>query len=191
MNKYVKLVEQCLTEMPLAMNIEDRPLVKDWEPTRWPVQWQEEGIDDGDHLLLVGKGRFNTTIIGMFDISDPAQPKLVVGAMGGFRQLKEEGQPFAKAFQMTEVAAAKDVRGKGLGTKFHEMLIRQYSAIASDNALFSKKKGSIDGIVGIWLKELAKKYTVRIYSEEKDDFVGPVGKKLDNDEDTFLVATRY
>lgn len=191
MGKYVKLVEQTLNEMPLAFSHEERPLVKDWEPTKWPVQWQRELSMDGDHLLVEGKGQFGVTIIGMFDVSDPSAPELLAGTFGGMRNLSEDGAPFGKAFQMTEVATMKSARGKGIGVKLHEMLIKQFGAIASDNALFSRKKDSIDGIVGIWLKHLPKKYTVRVYSEEEDNFVGPVGKKLDNDEMTFLVATKY
>ena len=184
-----------LSEMPLAMDHESRPLVKDWEPTRWPVKWEQEittirSYKDG-YTLLQGKGQFGVTIIGLFDVTDDDNPKYVVGTYGSMIQLKEDGQPFGKAFKMTEVATAKGERGKGIGTMFHEMLIEQFGAIASDNALFSTKKDALDGIVGIWLKKLPKKYTVRLYSEEKDNFVGPVGKKLDNDEDTFLVATKY
>ena len=98
--------------------------------------------------------------------------------------------PHAKAFKMLEVAADKRFRGSGYGLLLHEMLIKHYGAIASDNALFSTKKDSITGLVGIWLKQLPKKYKVRVYNEQKNDFVGAVGKKLDNDENTILIAER-
>jgi hypothetical protein len=191
MGKYTRLVEKILNEMPLQFSHEERPLVKDWEPTKWPVQWEREVAQNGKYVMVQGKGQFGVTIIGLFDISDPTDPKYVVGTYGALVQLKEDGMPFGKAFKMIEVATAKGERGKGIGTMFHEMLIKHFGAIASDNALFSTKKNALDGIVGIWLKKLPKKYTVRIYDEEEDNFVGPVGKKLDNKEETFLVASKY
>ena len=195
-----KMVSKELTEMPLAYSHEERPKVSEWSPEEWSVQWQKEIAHSGNYVLaegpivdkfasLFGKGGSGMFGVGMFDVS--SDPVLVIGAKCGWSQLTDKtGMPFGKFPKMIEVATTPELRGKGAGVAFHELMIKAYGGIVSDNALFSRKKGSIDGIIGIWLKHLSRKYEVVNYNEITQE-VQPVGKKLDNDQDTVLVATKY
>jgi hypothetical protein len=183
MGKFDDLYESIMSESPLALDIESRPLVRDWEPSKFRLKWEREVMSEGNLVLVQGSGMFGIKGYGLFMVIGNSV-ELLGAVTGGMYKLSDGKKPF----KILEVAVAKKYRMKGYAVKLYDMLIKLHGSIASDNALFSKTKGSIDGIVGIWLKRLPKKYTVKVYSEVEDDYVGDVGKSLDDDEETFLVA---
>jgi DNA polymerase III epsilon subunit-like protein len=193
-NIYIKVRQPVneaeLNEMPMKMDIESRPLVAKWGPSKWmhEVNWLPRIIGTHNGISFVaGKGMMNMVAIGALN---EAQDGITCMAKTFNVTVMGEEGPEAKVPKIIEIGTDPEYRGKGIAAALHEFCIDTFGGVASDNALFESKPGANDGMVGMWTKKLPAKYPCYVCDGSGNIIDVWNGGELDGNEETILVAMK-
>ncbi len=185
--KLQESIKQKFIEMPMKMDIESRPLVANWGPSKWmhEVQWTEDLGSHGGIQFISGKGMMGMVAIGALNEQENA-----VTCMAKTFQVNVNGDMGAEAKvpKIIEIGTDPEYRGKGIAGTLHDFCIKKYGGVASDNSLFESKPGANDGMVGLWTKRLPNKYPCYVCNSDGTIIDEWKGGELDGNEATILVA---
>lgn len=176
-----------MVEMPLRMNTDERPLVKGWDPNKWSdIRW--ESVIGEYNGLTFAQGRMPMGLFGL-GILNEVGDGLLCAAKCGMQTISTPEGP-VKGPKFIEVATVGDVRGKGYAKALHDFALKKWGMIVSDNGLFETSKDSGDGMIGLWVNYLRKKYKTYVFNEETRKFT-PWDGSIDNDENTVYLASTF